>query len=165
MKSSLKVQLGRRVRIRDVSPKGSGSSVAYVLEARPEAFSKTVTAAQVLIRNGVGASKARTTVERLLAGEKVPLVVPQVESAAAFARKLHTVGVQAHRRAIPAHVDVAAIRQRLHLTQEEFAARFALSVATVRNWEQNRSVPDDASRAFLAVIARAPEVAEEAVSE
>jgi DNA-binding transcriptional regulator YiaG len=164
MKSSLKERFGHRVRIRDVSPKGSGSSVAYVLEAHPEAFSKTVTAAQVLIRNGVGASKARTTVERLLAGEKVPLVVPQVGSTATFERELDTLGVRAHRRAIPAHVDVAAIRQRLHLTQEEFAARFALSVATVRNWEQNRSVPDDASRAFLAVIARAPEVAEEAVS-
>ena len=164
MRSSLKERFGHRVRIRVVSPKGSGSSVAYVLEARLEAFSKTVTAAQVLVRNGVGASKARTTVERLLAGEKVPLVVPQVGSTATLERELDTLGVRAHRRAIPEHVDVAAIRQRLHLTQEEFAARFALSVATVRNWEQNRSVPDDASRAFLAVIARAPEVAEEAVS-
>lgn len=164
MKSSLKERFGHRVQIRDVPRHGSGSSAAYVLEAPPKAFSKTVTAAQVLIRNGVGASKAKTTVERLLFGKRVPLLVPRVESIETFERALTAIGVRPQRREIPAHVDVAAIRRKLDLTQEEFAARFALSVATVRNWEQNRSVPDDASRAFLAVIARDPEVAENAVS-
>ncbi len=152
------------MQIRDVSRSGSASSAAYVLEPQPGTFAQTVTAAQVLIRSGVGASKAKGVVERLLAGEKVPLLVPYLVSAADFERHLKAVGILPHRREVPAHVDVAAIRQRLRLTQEEFAARFALSIATVRNWEQSRSVPDDASRAFLAVIARDPEAAEEAVT-
>lgn len=152
------------MRIRDVSPRRSGSSAAYVLEARPEAFVETVTAAQTLIRRGIAASKAKSAVERLSAGQRVALTVPAVESVAAFEQELSGIGVRAHRREVPRRVDVAAIRHRLRMTQEEFAAHFALSVATVRNWEQGRSVPDDASRAFLAVIARDPEVAEEAVS-
>lgn len=152
------------MRIRVVPRNDFGSSAAYVLEAPSRGFSKTVTAAQLLIRNGVGPSKAKTTVERLLYGKKVPLLVPRVASIENFERELTVIGVRARRRQIPAHVDVAAIRRGLDLTQEEFAARFALSVATVRNWEQSRSVPDEASRAFLAVIARDPEVAENAVS-
>jgi putative transcriptional regulator len=164
MRSSLKARLGPRVRIRDVSRPGSGFTAAYVLEAHSPAFSKTVTAAEMLIRRGVAASKAKSTIERLLAGARVPLYVPAVESAAGFERDLAAVGIRAQRREVPASVDVAAIRRRLGMSQEEFAACFALSVATVRNWEQNRSVPDDASRAFLAVIAHAPDIAEEAVT-
>ena len=36
----------------------------------------------------------------------------------------------------PYAVDVADLRRRLGLTQEQFAARFGFSVATLRHWEQ-----------------------------
>ena len=36
--------------------------------------------------------------------------------------------------------DVSAIRKELRLTQTEFAARFRISAATVRDWEQGRRV-------------------------
>jgi putative transcriptional regulator len=49
------------------------------------------------------------------------------------------------------------LRWSLGLTQEEFAARFRLSLATLRDWEQGRSQPDQAASAYLDVIARAPE--------
>ncbi|HNR29886.1 MAG TPA: helix-turn-helix domain-containing protein [Candidatus Hydrogenedentes bacterium] len=49
--------------------------------------------------------------------------------------------------------DVRAIRKRLKLTQREFARRFHLTLAVVRDWEQRRSTPDQAARAFLRVIA------------
>jgi putative transcriptional regulator len=135
-----------------------------VLEAKRNLLNATVTAAQILIRGGVSASKAKSTIERLLDGDKVALVVPMVDTAAGFEKALAQHGITAQRREIPRTVDVAAIRNRLKLTQEEFAARFGLNVATVRNWEQGRSDPDEPARGFLAVIDRYPELAEEAVS-
>jgi putative transcriptional regulator len=52
---------------------------------------------------------------------------------------------------------VKTLRRALGLTQEEFAARFGLSLATVRDWEQGRTQPDQAASTYLEVIARAPD--------
>lgn len=113
---------------------------------------------------GITPSRAKAIVEQLLKREPVALVVPAIASTAEFEKALARLGVKAQRREIPARIDVAAIRHRLNLTQEEFAARFGLNVATVRNWEQGRSQPDEPARGFLAVIALHPEIAEEAAS-
>jgi putative transcriptional regulator len=50
------------------------------------------------------------------------------------------------------------------MTQDEFAAAYGFTVATVRNWEQHRSEPDAGSRAFLKVIETHPDIAAEAVT-
>ena len=65
---------------------------------------------------------------------------------------------------LPNTVDVAAIRARLHLSQGKFAARFGLSVATVRDWEQKRRVPDRIAANLLRVIDHAPETVERALA-
>jgi putative transcriptional regulator len=52
---------------------------------------------------------------------------------------------------------VQALRQRLNLTQEEFAARFHLPLGTVRDWEQGAHRPDKAAQVLLTVIARDPD--------
>ncbi|MDD3582039.1 MAG: helix-turn-helix domain-containing protein [Desulfobacca sp.] len=52
---------------------------------------------------------------------------------------------------------VRTLRRALGLTQEEFAARYHIPLGTLRDWEQERSQPDQPARAYLAVIARAPE--------
>jgi putative transcriptional regulator len=62
-----------------------------------------------------------------------------------------------------AEVDVAAIRKRLGLSQARFAARFGLSPATVRDWEQRRRNPDRIARTLLLVIDRNPEAVEQAL--
>ena len=62
-------------------------------------------------------------------------------------------------------VNVAAIRKRLKLSQDKFAARFGLSAATVRDWEQGRRTPDRIARNFLLVIQHAPETVERALEE
>ena len=49
------------------------------------------------------------------------------------------------------------IRRALDLTQEEFAARYHIPLGTLRDWEQGRAQPDQATRAYLTVIARDPE--------
>ena len=52
---------------------------------------------------------------------------------------------------------VRALRERLKLTQEEFAARFHLPLGTVRDWEQGAHRPDKAAKVLLKVIASDPE--------
>ena len=53
--------------------------------------------------------------------------------------------------------NVRALRTRLKLTQEEFAARFHLPIGTVRDWEQGAHRPDKAAQVLLTVIARDPD--------
>ena len=60
------------------------------------------------------------------------------------------------RRVRVPEVDVGAVRAKLRLSQEDFAATFGVSVATVRNWEQGRRRPEGPARVLLAVIDRAP---------
>jgi putative transcriptional regulator len=64
----------------------------------------------------------------------------------------------------PRAIDVAAIRKRLGLSQGKFAARFGLSAATVRDWEQKRRIPDRIATNLLLVIEHAPEAVEEALA-
>ena len=61
---------------------------------------------------------------------------------------------------IPA-VDVRQLRQRMGLSQSQFATRFGLPPGTLRNWEQGRSVPDAPTRVLLAVIAKHPEAVDD----
>ena len=56
------------------------------------------------------------------------------------------------------------IRRALGLSQEDFAARYHIPIGTLRDWEQGRVEPDQAARAYLTVIARAPEAVRRALS-
>lgn len=58
---------------------------------------------------------------------------------------------------VPADVDVKKIRRDIGLSQESFAAEFCFSVTQVRDWEQGRSRPLDAARAYLMMIEVAPD--------
>lgn len=53
---------------------------------------------------------------------------------------------------------VKVLRQRLDMTQAEFAEAFHLPLTTLRDWEQRRSTPDAPARALLLAIERDPEV-------
>jgi putative transcriptional regulator len=61
-------------------------------------------------------------------------------------------------------IDVRGLRQELGLSQPEFAGRFGLNLATLRQWEQGRYAPDGAARVLLMVIRHAPEAVEQAVA-
>lgn len=65
---------------------------------------------------------------------------------------------------IPSEVDVKAIRKKLGLSQQAFAARFGFSVGRIRDWEQNRSNIDAPSRILLTIIEKEPEAVERALS-
>lgn len=49
------------------------------------------------------------------------------------------------------------LRRALGLSAEEFAARYRIPVETLSDWEQGRSTPDQAARAYLTVIAHDPD--------
>ena len=56
----------------------------------------------------------------------------------------------------PAPVDVAAARGRLGFTQAQFAARFGVSVATLRHWEHGDRNPQGPALVLLNLIDRDP---------
>ncbi len=62
-------------------------------------------------------------------------------------------GVKIWRRAA---VDVAAVRGRLGFTQAQFAARFGVSVATLRHWERGDRNPQGPALVLLNLIDRDP---------
>ena len=63
----------------------------------------------------------------------------------------------------PARVDVKAVRQRTGLTQEQFAAKFAISLGTLRHWERGDRVPRGTALVLLNVIAREPKAVMQAL--
>jgi putative transcriptional regulator len=54
-------------------------------------------------------------------------------------------------------VNVKKLRERIGLTQEEFALRYRIPVGTLRDWEQRRKHPDAPARAYLGAIDKDPE--------
>jgi len=64
---------------------------------------------------------------------------------------------------VPKEVNVRAIRKKFDLTQQAFAERFGFNLARLRDWEQGRSRPDGALRAYLLVIERKPDAVTEAL--
>jgi putative transcriptional regulator len=65
-----------------------------------------------------------------------------------------------HLKRVP---QVKVMRRALRLTQEEFAARFRIPLGTLRDWEQGKTKPDQAARAYLTVIARNPKAVTDAL--
>ena len=57
--------------------------------------------------------------------------------------------------------DIVALRRFTGLTQDEFARALAISVHTLRNWEQGRRTPEGPALALLRVAARHPRVLRE----
>jgi putative transcriptional regulator len=60
-------------------------------------------------------------------------------------------------------IEVKKIRDKLHVSQPEFAIMIGVSVATLRNWEQGRTVPEGAAMALLKVAAKKPRAVLEAL--
>ena len=65
---------------------------------------------------------------------------------------------------VPDTVDVRAIRLEIGLSQDAFAKRFGLTVAAVRDWEQQRRQPEQAARVLLTVIAHEPAAVERSLA-
>jgi putative transcriptional regulator len=86
-------------------------------------------------------------------------LVRGLTEAVAFARGNKT-GARVHVVEVP---DARAIRRKLHMSQHEFSEAFQIPLATLKNWEQGRRVPDAPAAAYLRAIAREPKVIQEAL--
>ena len=93
------------------------------------------------------------------AGERM---IASAKQALAFARGEPDHGCLVH---IPAEIDVKAIREKVDMSQEEFARQFGFSKRTLQQWEQGLRVPTGPARAFLTVIAREPSAVRRALME
>lgn len=58
---------------------------------------------------------------------------------------------------IPPEIKVQAIRSKLRLSQDDFAAAFGFTVNQIKDWEQGRSRPLGGVRAYLMLIDRDPQ--------
>ena len=57
----------------------------------------------------------------------------------------------------PHAVDVKSVRAKIGMTQEQFAARFGFSTATLRHWERGDRVPHGPALVLLNVIQHNPQ--------
>ena len=57
---------------------------------------------------------------------------------------------------VPVTIDVRTIRERLKMSQGDFAAAFGFTVDQIRSWELGRSQPLGGVRAYLTIIDRDP---------
>lgn len=64
----------------------------------------------------------------------------------------------------PRVVDVKAVRIKTGMTQEQFAARFGFSTATLRHWERGDRTPRGPALVLLNVIERNPKAVIDALA-
>jgi putative transcriptional regulator len=91
------------------------------------------------------------------AGERM---IASAREALAFAKGGHNHNCEVH---VPDDIDVRAIREKISLSQGDFAKLFGLSKRTLEHWEHGRRVPSGPARAFLTVIAREPDAVRRAL--
>ena len=153
-------RFGQQVRTRDVARVSSGSPVRLSLVS--EAGANTPKAARILVKRHVALRTAHAVLTEMVDQGKAYLTVPCVEDLPTLKRDLASAGIVAKVHA-PQPVDVRAVRARTSLSQEAFAVRYGLDLATLRNWEQGRSEPDVAAKTLLWTIARNPGAVENAI--
>jgi putative transcriptional regulator len=52
--------------------------------------------------------------------------------------------------------DVASIREKYDMTQQEFSSLLGISVGTLRNWEQGRRKPQGPAKVLLKIAEKRP---------
>ena len=81
------------------------------------------------------------------------------------AQMAHAIPARLRKRLIDGQIesgdDVAALRRFVGLTQEQFAQAMAISVHTLRNWEQGRRKPEGPAIGLLRIAARHPRIIRE----
>ena len=86
----------------------------------------------------------RKAFDKIAAGLKEALAVAKGEARPA---KLY----------VPPEINVKNIRQKLELSQDDFAAHFGFSINQIRDWEQGRTRPIGGVRAYLMLIEKHPD--------
>ncbi len=160
--SSWKERFARRAsgKARDLVP--SGSPVVLNLRVDPGAPNvNSIGAIESLVRRHMPLLKAKRAIEAVLSDGCNYLQVPKVEDAEALRAELEGAGLMARIAPLRGRaIDVKALRERLGKSQEQFAARYRISLDVLQNWEQHRNEPDPIARNVLEMIERDPVGAE-----
>jgi putative transcriptional regulator len=68
-------------------------------------------------------------------------------------------------RVVRSAFNVKGLRKKLRLTQKEFSCVYHINLETLKNWEQEKRVPDLTSISFLTCIERSPSVIKDLLSK
>jgi putative transcriptional regulator len=79
--------------------------------------------------------------------------------------KAHAKGRGTTRETVVKVPDVKAIREALRMSQTEFVRAYRIPLATLKNWEQGRRLPDAPAAAYLQAISRKPRENREALTK
>lgn len=162
-RSTLLAAFGPRVQTRDEPPVREGSVERIGLKRLPNSDLDTVGAARALVRRHLPVKVAhRVMIELFDAGEAY-VEVPKVESLEQLLSELKALGIDA-RRHWPDAISVRVVREALQLSQAQFALRFGLEEATVKNWEQGKSKLNAAAMTLIWTIYRHPEAVVDALA-
>jgi DNA-binding transcriptional regulator YiaG len=158
--SELKKRGGHRVLVRvalsDQSPSGGELVKLVLLPPTSKRLGDVFEIARLLKRAGVTVRTGRKVLENLSEGKAAYVEAPHVTNYENLKRQIMSYNVTVH-RIEPRDVDVKALRTRLGISQEDFAGRYGLDVATVRNWEQGRTKPEGPAATLLRLIERDPD--------
>ncbi len=158
--SELKKRGGPRVRIlaeRSGQSRSGGEAVTLLLHPpRSRPIDDHFEIARLLVRSGVAKRTAMKVLAELAAGKISSVEAPSVRDFGRLAEEIAKLGVTTY-RTVKRKVNVRALRKRICISQEAFAARYGLDVATVQNWEQERTTPDGPAAALLQAIDKDPE--------
>jgi DNA-binding transcriptional regulator YiaG len=156
--SSWKERFARRAsgKARDLVQ--SGSPAILSLRTHPYVSEvNSIAAIESLVRRHVPLLKAKRAIEAVLAEGSHYLPVPKVEDPEQLRSELRSAGFEVRVAPVPGRaIDVKALRERLGTSQEQFAARYRISLDVLRNWEQRRNEPDPIARNVLEMIERDP---------
>lgn len=83
-----------------------------------------------------------------------------IKQAGAHARGEKVDGAVVHKA-----IDVKAVRTKVNMTQDEFAASFGFSRGAVRDWEQGRKLPERTAITIMRMIELAPDIVKQAAKE
>ena len=153
-KLSFREALEQRGETKERSLDQLGSPVRLIL--RIGQINQPVSVGLFLYRNGMSLRRAHDALDRIAAGKTVAVEL-FAHDPEKLIRQLADLGVKAS-PIVPPDVDAKSVRERLGLSQAEFALRFGLELDTVQNWEQERYRPDPAARLLLSIIDRDPKL-------
>ncbi|MCJ2061829.1 type II toxin-antitoxin system MqsA family antitoxin [Methylobacterium sp. J-088] len=162
-RSALLAAFGQRVQIRDEPPVREGSAERLGLRRLAGTDLDTIEAARALVRRHLPVKAARAVMTELFDTGEAYVVVPKVESLERLRSELKGLGIEVRKHG-PDAISVRSVREALHLSQAQFALRFGLEEATVKNWEQGKSKPNATALALLWTIHRHPEAVVDALA-
>ena len=163
MDSSLKAKFERLGRVKGADPVPSGLPATIAISLAGDlSEADAIPAMRALVRRRASLLHAKRAVEAAMHGGAGVVEASTVEDRGRVVAELLAYGF-AVEFVGSRPINVRALRERLELTQEQFALRFGLELDAIRNWEHGRREPDQAAKSYLTVIDHDPEGVQKAL--